>query len=98
MRKTESLNYLIACGYQFPIDNPEDEYFRKYEPPISIIKIRGAIETINEPDRTIFLLFADNIPQTEICKITNRPAYTVSKSIKRTKAKLLKIIASAIFY
>lgn len=90
-----SLDALIEAGYQFPQQDTEEEYIKRFEPPYKTTQIQAAIEKLNEPDRSIFLNFCDGVKQKDIGLMFNRDPCFVSRSIKRSRAKILLFLASA---
>lgn len=94
-QKILSLNALIESGYQFPQEDTEEEYIKRFEPPYKITQIQVAIEKLNEPDRSIFLNFCDGIKQKDIGLMFNRDACFISRSIKRSRAKILLFLETA---
>ncbi len=94
-KKTLSLNQLIESGYQFPTQDAEEEYIKRFEPPFTIIQIKAAVEALNEPDRSIFLNHCDGLKQKDIAEMYNREVYFISRSIKRSKAKILLFLKNA---
>lgn len=88
-----SFDLLLSHGRQFK-ESGEDEILERVDKPKLLRLSDIAIKAIDEPDREIFLLYSQGFVQTEIGKRTNREQSFVSKSIKRTRRKLLFIIQS----
>ena len=88
-----SFDLMLTNGRQFA-ESGEDEIIARVDKPKLLRLIEIALSAINEPDREIFQLYTQGYVQTEIGRRTNREQSFVSKSIKRTRRKILFIIQS----
>lgn len=93
--RTISLDRLMEHGFQIPSHDSEEEIINRIEQQPKLETARRFLNTLNEPDRTIFELHASGIRQVEIAKLVFRDKRSVSKSLQRTKCKLLIFLKTA---
>lgn len=83
-----SIDSLMQHGRQF-IESEQDEILNKIDTPKLFRMANFALSQIDEPDREIFELHVQGFVQTEIGERTHRDQSFVSRSIKRTRRKIL---------
>lgn len=88
-RKILSLDRLKESGYQFQEIEDEEYHARRVDGKDLNEKIMKQLAIINQPDREIFMLFIEGYSQETIAKKVYRCQSSVSKSIKRTRRKVL---------
>ena len=86
-----SLDRQIEAGRQFSISG-EDEIIKSIAHAVAIQKIYETLAQLGDPHREIFMMHSQGITQINIAKMVNRTQGQVSKSIKRTRGKLLLIL------
>lgn len=74
---------------QFTMDTDEDAIVENFVKSTMTKKIAEILSETNEPEREIFLMYSEGLNQRQIGKLTNRSQVFVSRSIKKTKRKLL---------
>lgn len=89
-----SVDSMMEHGKQFQ-ESGEDEILQRVDMPKLFRMVTFALSQLNEPDREIFELYSQGFVQSEIGKRTNREQSFVSRSIKRTRIKILLYMESA---
>jgi RNA polymerase sigma factor (sigma-70 family) len=73
---------------------PADENTYNKEEEENLIKLRAFIQQLSQPDKTIMLLFLEDIPYKEIAAITGLSENHIAVKVKRVKSKLLTHLTS----
>jgi RNA polymerase sigma factor (sigma-70 family) len=73
---------------------PADESTYNKEEEENLIKLRTFIQQLNQPDKTIMLLFLEDIAYKEIAAITGLSENHIAVKVKRIKSKLLTHLTS----
>lgn len=69
-----------------------NEHNEKLEDVVLIQQLRKAINVLDEPDRAVMLLIADDKSQHEVADTLNIPRRTVSRIVKRATVRLSSIL------
>ena len=73
---------------------PADETSSNKDEEENLVKLRAFIQQLNQPDKTIILLYLEDIAYKEIAAITGLSENHIAVKVKRIKSKLLTHLTS----
>jgi RNA polymerase sigma factor (sigma-70 family) len=76
------------------IEPADESTYNKEEEEKNIVRLRAFIQQLSQPDKTIMLLYLEDIAYKEIAAITGLSENHIAVKIKRVKSKLLTHLTS----